>query len=170
MMTEIVKKASGFDIPRYGLISPGKYQDGKKVAIEVFDLVSGETRILANLNMFVSVERTAKKWLMHDEVFRWGNQQLKKVTNKKRKVFFLDEIGIYEMLENNGWQEGLRILKQGKYKQAVVSVRKNLSDEIVRTCGKAKKSMRIIYLDDSVGPKERFVDEIVADLVKNVEK
>lgn len=165
MMMEIIEGVQHSGIPFGGLISPGEYRGNERIAIQVWDVATKEKRILADINPVWKADKSAKKWLMREATIEWGNKQLKNMRFESSGIFFLDEIGIYEVMERKGWQSGLAILQEKLYHHAVITVRKDVLSKIVQICEKANISYQIIDLDDGMQEKKFYIDGILHDLL-----
>lgn len=108
-----------------GLISPAVMQSGRKTAIDLTDISSGETRRLA-----WKKERAGSEdhkdfsdlgWEFDPAVLSWGNQILDGLPTCQ--ILILDEIGPLEFKKQSGFTAGLRLLDEKRYQIAFVVVR-----------------------------------------------
>ena len=107
-----------------GVVSPGIYQNGRKVGIAVRDIASGEEQEMAVFSPGWDPERPEREWLFNMDVVNWANQQLGKAV--PADYLLIDELGFLEFEEQHGWTNGLKILSGGLYKHAFVVVRPEL--------------------------------------------
>lgn len=102
---------------------------------------------------------------MRDGTIKWGSEQLQRM-NVKGKIFFLDELGVYELLERKGWQAGLKIIKEKDYLHAVIAVRKDVLNRVIKICEKEKINYELIDLDVLSKPEKVIIQEIYKKLLK----
>lgn len=165
MILEIIDHARKGNIPICGLISPGVYENNVRTSIQVVDIESMESKILADLKPGWDPNNTNKKWKMRDGTIKWGSEQLQRM-NVKGKIFFLDELGVYELLERKGWQAGLKIIKEKDYLHAVIAVRKDVLNRVIKICEKEKINYELIDLDVLSKPEKVIIQEIYKKLLK----
>lgn len=165
MMMDILKLLQKKGISICGLISPGVYEKNERTAIRVLNIESEESAILADLKPEWDPVNINKKWKIREETIEWGSEQLQRM-DTKGKIFFLDEIGIFELLDKKGWQIGLKILQEKVYVHAVIVVRKEILIEAIKICEKANISFEIIDLDVLSKPKQEIIQEISTELLK----
>lgn len=163
LMMDIIAEVKQRGYPLCGLVSPGVYQDDLRIAIQVLDVGSGERTILAELKPGWDPGNPTKKWKMNEEAVQWGAARLGSM-DPAGKVFFLDEIGIYEILEKTGWQKGLEILQEKTYYRAFISVRKEVVPEIIKICENADIFFEEIDLDAIQTKRRAIVQKMVRDL------
>jgi len=147
-----------------GLVSPGLYEENRRIAIQAENLESGETIRLADFLPGWDPQFPQKKWKMHMEAIAWGNAQLK-ACDPVGKIFILDEIGILELLDHQGWQSGLDIIREKKYSKALVSVRKELVGEMQTMCEEAHIVYKLIDLDETLKEKKEISGDILRFLL-----
>ncbi len=165
MLLDLLKLILNNEISICGLVSPGVYENNERIAIQVLDIESGERAILADLKQGWTPNNPVKKWKMREETIDWGDEHLQKM-DPKGKIFFLDEIGIYELLDKKGWQTGLKILREKAYTYAVIAVRKDVLSEVIKICEKARISVEIIDLDVLVKSKQEITQAISKELLQ----
>lgn len=151
------------NVPVCGVISPGVYLQEKRIKIMAHNVENGEEQELAQFLPGWDAAMPEKVWKMNEMGVKWGNVQLKNC-EPQGKVFLLDEIGIYELLEGGGWQAGLEILQKKRYRKAIITVRKELSTNLIKICEKAKISWQIYDLDREEGQKQAFLEKILSTL------
>ncbi len=103
-----------------GLLSPGVFVDGQKVAIRVRDLWSGEERVLATRRL-APRESSARWWQFDETVLAWADARLRDVGRCHTLV--VDELGPMELLENRGWTSVWPVLREHAFAQAILTVR-----------------------------------------------
>jgi iron complex transport system ATP-binding protein len=107
-----------------GVLSPGRFEEGKKKGIEIWDLFTGEKRCLAKLREKDSDGLSTPRWTFSEDAFNWANQVLMDIPDNDLLV--IDELGPLEFLQNQGLSAGLDLIDAGRYKVAVVVVRSSL--------------------------------------------
>ncbi|MEW5869588.1 MAG: nucleoside-triphosphatase [Chloroflexota bacterium] len=127
-------RLSGLDVA--GVLSPGVFEAGEKIAIQVEDVRSGERRLLASraaplegrcsLNQSPNPTRSSFDlgWSFDLQALEWGNTVLQQAT--PCDVLIVDELGPLEFLQGQGWQAGLHAISGGAYRLALVVVRPSL--------------------------------------------
>jgi nucleoside-triphosphatase THEP1 len=86
-------------------------------------LQSGEERVLMT-SATESSQMTFGRWQIHPDAFEWIGEKLKDFENCK--VFFCDEIGPLEVLEDKGWIKALDIVNQREEGVSVITFRPSL--------------------------------------------
>lgn len=125
---ELVRQARHSGLAPVGLVSPGMYQAGIKVAIDLIELETGENRRLA----MKKGDRTSSSspglatlaWNFDPAVLAWGNEVLDRLTLSS--LVILDELGPLEILDHKGLTSGLRLIDQRQYQMACVVIRPRL--------------------------------------------
>lgn len=108
-----------------GLISPPVFANGRKTAIDAYDLRSQQRRRLANLREPREVANGSMyAWAFDEVVLTWGNEILRRAT--PCGVLIVDELGPLEFLEGRGWTAGLAALGSRDYRMAVATIRPGL--------------------------------------------
>ncbi|MGV8027300.1 MAG: nucleoside-triphosphatase [Anaerolineaceae bacterium] len=165
MLMNVMKVMQEKGISICGIISPGIYKNGERTAIQVLNIDSGENMILADLKPGWDLKNPIKKWKILEGTIDWGNEQLRRM-DANGKIFFLDEIGIFELVDKKGWQAGLKILEEKTYIHAVINVRKDVFSEMIKICEKANISFEMIDMDVLSKPKHEIIQEICTELLK----
>lgn len=108
-----------------GLISPGVFVEGRKTAIEAYDLRSQQRRRLAvPRSAQDGAEVMTKDWTFDRGVLAWGGEVLRQAT--PCGVLIVDELGPLEFTEGRGWTTGLVALDGRDYRMAVATIRPSL--------------------------------------------
>ncbi len=116
-----------------GLISPGVFMEGRKTAIQAYDLRSQERRRLAIMRSAqdvaddtkeAAVSWTSRDWTFDEGVLAWGNAILGVAV--PCGVLIVDELGPLEFDEGRGWMNGLDTLDSRNYRMAVATIRPGL--------------------------------------------
>ena len=166
MILEIVKLAKSEKLSICGLVSPGIYKNGERIAISVLNLETEQQEVLADLKPGWDMNYPAKKWKMCEKAVQWGEKQLENI-DAKNKIFFLDEVGVYEILNGKGWQTGLKLLRQKQYQKAFICVRKEIVTELIKICEIEDILYTVIDLDDPKIIKQVIIQEIEKILREN---
>lgn len=167
LILAIKKHLTEKHIPVCGVVSPGVYFQTKREKIIAQNVENDETHELAKYSPGWDAAMPEKIWKMDEEGILWGNTQLD-FCEPRGKVFLLDEIGIYELLEGKGWQAGLEILKNKQYRRAIVTVRKELFSALIKICENVHISYEIVDLDQFEGKKQVVLDTICASLFEKL--
>jgi len=119
---EAAIQAQNAELPVAGLISPAVIEQGRKVAIAVVDLKTGQRRLLATRHQ---PEREGGcEWAFDQESIIWANRCLQFVS--PTDILFVDELGPLELVRGQGFVEGLKRIDEGDYNQGFVVVRPSL--------------------------------------------
>lgn len=108
-----------------GLVSPPVYQLGRKVAIDLTNISTGETCRLAKRregdNPGSKAGLPAMGWDFDPVVINWGNQILDALP--VCPLLILDELGPLEFKKEAGFTSALRLLDEQRHRTACVVVR-----------------------------------------------
>lgn len=121
---ELAHQAKAIGISVAGVISPAIFQHGQKIGIDLFDLISGERRRLANRRSNLPEHHTGRTWELDMETLDWGNELLSQIGT--RQLLVLDELGPLELVEHRGLTRGIELLDDRKFGLACVAVRPSL--------------------------------------------
>ncbi len=141
-----------------GLICPAKEENGRKYGIELVELRTGDRRDLAVVDDMPSPLRT-DEYRFDVEVVAWGSQVIDSAT--PCTVLMIDELGPLELIRNQGWVNGLEVLRGGRYELGVVVIRPELVTAFQqamhpdRPCVLVEKSGR-----DDYGPEHLILTEL----------
>lgn len=106
-----------------GVISPAVLTKGIKTGINVQDLATGETRLLASAREEIP-DAVTPHWKFNDAALAWGSEILRQGT--PCDLLIVDELGPLELEHSQGWIEGIEALDGGKYRAAIAVVRSEL--------------------------------------------
>ncbi|MGB2956268.1 MAG: nucleoside-triphosphatase [Anaerolineales bacterium] len=121
---ELAQKAKEEGIQLAGLLSPGVFQEGKKIGIDVINLKNREQRHLAVLKEKDQTELETRRWSFYPEIIQWGNQAL--INAVPCDLLVVDELGQLEFNRGEGWISGLAAVDSGSYQSALVVIRPSL--------------------------------------------
>ena len=123
---ELARQARRRGIEPRGVLSPGRFEAGRKVGIDIVDLASGEQRSLASPRTSASDGVLTDDWCFETESLEWANQLLGGIEGAR--LVILDELGPLELVRGQGLVEGLQLLDRREYEMAVAVIRpKHLS-------------------------------------------
>jgi nucleoside-triphosphatase THEP1 len=103
-----------------GIISPARFEGGRRVGIDLLDVRSGECRPLAKADSLPGELRTAA-FRFDTGAVEWGTELLNAAC--PCDVLIVDELGPLELERGQGWTNALDVLRNGQFKLAVVVVR-----------------------------------------------
>jgi nucleoside-triphosphatase len=109
-----------------GLLSPGRFSAGEKTGIQIVDLASQQTRLLASLMTGEIEGFQYGPWQFDLHALEWGNQCLRQSTGVD--VLVIDEIGPLEFEQNLGWVASFEVLARKDYRLALVVIRPEFLD------------------------------------------
>jgi nucleoside-triphosphatase THEP1 len=139
---EVVAAARVAKVQLGGLVSPGVFQAGEKIAIDVLDLKSGEHKRLANRSGSSSTGLSTQRWDFLPEAVTWGKQILE--MSVPCELLVIDELGPLEFLRAEGWMTGFEAVASGEYRAALLVIRPSLLEKALNRW----QVSRIINLED----------------------
>jgi len=120
----LAEEALGRGLDLAGLVSPAVWRGGRKTAIDLLDLASGERRRLAQFKPHQGADSSTWDWEFDQQVLDWGNAVLSRITQCPRII--LDELGPLEFEHASGLTAGLDLVAGHGYELACVVVRPSL--------------------------------------------
>jgi iron complex transport system ATP-binding protein len=132
-LTKLAKQ-SGFSVE--GILSPGIFENGKKVGISVRSLITGEEQQLAKIREKENANLTTPRWSFFPDALEWANQTLK--NDGPKDLLVIDELGPLEFLRGEGLTVGLMRIDTGQYQVACVVVRSSLLPKALQRWPHAK--------------------------------
>ncbi|MBK9140794.1 MAG: hypothetical protein IPM17_18920 [Verrucomicrobia bacterium] len=135
-------RAAGHEVR--GLLSPGVFEAGRKVAIRVRDLRSGEERLLATRRPEAGAG-PSRSWEFDEAVLTWADARLQETGRCHTLV--VDELGPMELQANRGWTSVWSVLRERAFTQAILAVRPALlavlRDQVARLGGFEIETVRV---------------------------
>ena len=122
-----IAEANGYTIE--GILSPGIFDESKKIGIEVLDLGTGEGKQLAKLREGGRSEISTPRWVFDPQTLKWANQRLE--NGSESDLLIIDELGPLEFLRNEGLIAGMKRLDRKEFKVACVVVRSSLLQKAI---------------------------------------
>jgi nucleoside-triphosphatase THEP1 len=111
-----------------GLVTPGCYAgDGSRIAIALVDLAPDARWPLAE--RVPPEQSTGRRWRFHPDALIRGDALLR--ASQDCDLLVIDEIGPLELIDHGGWTSALDVLKEGRYRQALVVIRPGLLDTLI---------------------------------------
>lgn len=107
-----------------GVISPAIFDNGQKTGILAVDLRGGESRPLACAIAGGRFALPLGKWYFDRTSLEWGEQVI--ANSPPCDLLIVDELGPLELLQQDGWQAALAVLRGGNYHLALVVIRPEL--------------------------------------------
>lgn len=108
-----------------GVLSPGIFQNGYKVAIEALDLRSGERRLLARRRQADEAGLIhTREWQFKTDTVEWGNTLFQQAV--PCDLLVVDEVGPLELEQGRGWSAALPAIESRAYRLALVVIRPTL--------------------------------------------
>jgi nucleoside-triphosphatase THEP1 len=133
---QVIKKMSGVFKAITGVISPGRYEDNKKIGIYCINIASGDKKLLAFFSPGWDAQNPQRDWQFIWETLNWGDDILENAV--PTDLLVIDEIGYLELEKGEGWTNGLVALDSRKYKNALVVVRPDLIENALERYPDAK--------------------------------
>jgi nucleoside-triphosphatase len=126
----LVEEAKARGLVVGGLLSPAVYHKGRKVGIDLMDVVSGERRRLAVRHDAAQGGIKTDSWVLDPGTLAWGNRRL--LASPAWDLAILDELGPLELERGGGFQAALRIIESRQFPLTVAVVRPRLLPEARR--------------------------------------
>ena len=104
-----------------GVLSRPVLLEGRKVGIDLLDLITGEERRLSNPRTANSQGLTTQRWHFDTQTLSWANRVLLELP--MCDIVIIDELGPLEFSRGEGLQEGLRIVDGHRFPELYVVVR-----------------------------------------------
>jgi nucleoside-triphosphatase THEP1 len=137
-----------------GLVSPGVFQDGKKVAIDLLDLVSRDQRRLAVLREDDETGLITHRWSFDPETILWGNSVLEE--SPPSDLLVIDELGPLEFNRTKGLIASFDLIDQGAFQAALLVIRPSL----VQHASRRWEIRRLLDLSGS-GPFPKSIENFL---------
>ena len=102
-----------------GLVSPARFDGGRKTGIVVQDIRSGGRRLLAERG-----DHDGLGWRFDPDALQWGSDVLQAAT--PCDVLVVDELGPLELKHNKGWTVACDVLDARNFLVALIVVRPSL--------------------------------------------
>ncbi|HEY42689.1 MAG TPA: DUF2478 domain-containing protein [Anaerolineae bacterium] len=113
-----------------GVLSRPVLMEGRKVGIDLLDLITGEERRLANPRAPDSQGLMTERWLFDTQTLSWANRVLRDLPSCDLVV--IDEFGPLEFSRDEGLQEGMRIVDDHQFPELYVVVRPELLSQALK--------------------------------------
>lgn len=113
-----------------GVLSRPVFTEGRKVGIDLLDLITGEERRLANLRTAGSKGLVTKRWQFDPQTMTWANQVLRDLP--PCDIVIIDELGPLEFARKEGLQEGMCIVDDKRFPELYVVVRPELLSQALQ--------------------------------------
>ena len=104
-----------------GVLCPARVADELKTGIDLVDLRTGECRSLGSRAATSATGLLVGCWQFDAETLGWGNTILEQSGNAD--LVIIDELGPLEFKQGGGFQAGLRLVDEGRYRSAWVVIR-----------------------------------------------
>jgi nucleoside-triphosphatase len=116
-----------------GVSSPAVIEGGRKVAIDLVDVRTGQRRRLADVRRADEPGTATQRWRFDETALAWGNGVLRDAAQQAdADLLMVDELGPLEFVRGEGFTEGLAAIDAGHYAVACAVVRPALVDEALR--------------------------------------
>ncbi|MCJ7696222.1 MAG: nucleoside-triphosphatase [Anaerolineaceae bacterium] len=154
---KIIDMASKKNLHIEGFISPAVFKQGKKVAINVVNIASGEERSLAEINDNLLETNLIGQWKFNLDAIEW----VENFTNQVGEcdIFVADEIGPLEIVLGKGWSKIFGEVTRINPKTVIFSFRPKFIDYFVA------KYPNIQIIDLSVTSSEDLSQRTLHNLI-----
>jgi nucleoside-triphosphatase THEP1 len=153
-------RAAGLDVA--GLLTPARWASGRKVGLDVQDVRSGRRRLLAEARAGCGpvAGPATDGWRFDPEGLAWGAGLLRRAT--PCDMLIVDELGPLELLQGQGWQIGLAVLRAGGYRLALVVVRPSLLSRFQERLGISDVLTVTVTQDNQSGLAHDLIARVIA--------
>ena len=156
LLKQLVQQSQISNIQTAGVISPAVFVGNEKIAIDLLDVASDESRRLANLRRTGSTGIMTERWVFEVSTMDWGNRILS--SSPSCDLFLLDELGPIELERNQGLVEGIKALNQHNFRFGIVVIR----PEFVTMALQLWPDADVIPFDKISGSSSsEFIDEVI---------
>ena len=107
-----------------GIITPGEYINGRRVAIFAEDIRSSEKKKFAEFMPGWDEENPKREWKFLEDALLWGNMVI--MRSIPTEILIIDEIGYLELEKNEGWNSIFQVIQSGQFEHALLVVRPDL--------------------------------------------
>ncbi|MCC6189912.1 MAG: hypothetical protein IT318_12830 [Anaerolineales bacterium] len=142
-----------------GVISPAVFDQAEKVGIDVIALRARERRRLAALSNPAAGATHTRRWSFDAETLSWADAVLQAAT--PCDLLVVDELGPLEFERGEGWPAGLAAVDAGRYRWALVVVRRELLPAAARRW-LASIPLAIAHIAQAGPLADAFVQQVLA--------
>ena len=121
---QIIEYGKSRNITVSGIRSELEIVNNQKIAINSFNIKTGEMMNLAVYFPGWDKEKPERKWKFNREAINWGNDVLRR--SVPTDLLIIDEIGYLELEKGEGWNECFNVLESNQYQLALVVIRPEL--------------------------------------------
>jgi len=107
-----------------GVLSQAVFENGEKTGIEMVNIRTGETRLLARSTKYADSAVKTTGWAFDPTNMEWGNEIFNHAA--PCDLLIVDELGPLELERQQGWVEGLHALDSRKYQIGIAVIRPEL--------------------------------------------
>lgn len=126
----LIGAAQSHNLRMAGVLSPGVFVGSEKIAIDLQDVETGETRRLAARRMPDDPPcpiTGALNWIFDMPALTWGNtvlsRRLSVDSGGDADILILDELGVLEFTRNRGLTAGFQLIDACRYRLACMTIR-----------------------------------------------
>lgn len=151
---KIVKLAQAMNLSVRGILTLPRYSVGKKIGLDVQDIVTGNLYPLAEIEKAADGPVTGH-FHFHAEGLRCGSEALGGVAFCD--MLLIDELGPLELVAGQGWRNAIDVLNADVCRLAVVVVRPALINHLL---GKLEGRSSLV-LNVSVANRDKLPEQIL---------
>lgn len=126
-LKKLITAARQTDYQVHGLLSPGTFENGEKVAINLINLANDETRVMTipiethlaaghgGIRRLETGELVLGSWQVHEDTMQWGNQILFQLLTQSmssdhsaKQILIIDELGPLEFVHGLGFTAAIQ--------------------------------------------------------------
>ncbi len=135
LVESLISEINKLGVKISGIYSPARIERGIKTGIFAVDLSTRIKELLAIHQPGWDSENPNREWKMDPKVMKWGDIVIQK--SVPTTILIIDELGYLEFEKNMGWISAFKILDEGDYKSAIVTVRTGLLEKALEKFKKA---------------------------------
>lgn len=120
-LLEIYREINKMKIESMGFVAPGVWHNGQKTGYQLLELQSLLSLPLASITADQNPVQYGR-FYFNQTTIEYGNQLILDAIKAKPAVFFIDEIGRFE-LEGHIWHDSFHLLTQSKNMTLIAGVR-----------------------------------------------
>jgi len=125
---QVIQAAVKLGISAGGVLSPGHFDAGIKTGINVMDVRTGETRLLASqansLESSTGSTLRTPAWQFDQAAADWGDGIIANAL--PADLLVIDELGPLEWLQNRGWTSAFHVIDSRQYRLCLLVTRPEL--------------------------------------------
>lgn len=129
-LLRLLERIKPLNLDCRGIICPPGFANDEKTNIEIMDVATGGSRLLAVINNDRTKTLATARWKLEPSAVVWGNLILQR--SIPCNILIVDEIGPLEFDRGEGLVEGFNALDSRDYQMALVTIRPSLLEQALQ--------------------------------------